>query len=95
MNEPEFKVGDTVHYRGAVDHPVDGIPATVREVWVGMFDPISFSGEPDDRIFYALRASRDPRNPRTRNVIADCTGRCIVESALYVPPSRESILDHP
>ena len=85
---PEFKVGDTVHYCGAADHPVAGIPATVRDLWVGMFGPMAFSGEPDDRIFYALRASRDPSNPRTRNVIVDCTGRSIVESVLYVPPTN-------
>jgi hypothetical protein len=86
MPEPEFKVGDTVHYRGAVDHPADGIPAIVRDVWVGIHNGCHLDGTPDDRIFYALRASCDRNNPHTRNVVADCTGRSIVESSLYAPP---------
>lgn len=86
--QPEFKVGDTVHYRGAADHPIEGIPTIVREISFGMHNGCHLDGTPDDRIFYALRASRDPSNPRTRNVIADCTGRSIVESVLYIPPTN-------
>lgn len=95
-DNPEFQVGDIVHYRGSHDHPVAGYPVKVREIYVGRFAVrevfVNGAYEPDDRIFYSLRGDRDYSTHATRtataNVIVESTGRCIIESSLYIPPSE-------
>jgi hypothetical protein len=91
MSVPEFAAGDTVHYRGAIDHPEKGYPVQVREIFRGMFGSgAHLNGEPDNRVFYSLRG-HGCRNPERRTghwaVITYATGRSILESNLYQPPA--------
>jgi hypothetical protein len=95
-NTPEFTVGSTVHYRGALDHPEDGY--SVRVIWVRqgiLGDGRQLNGDPDDRIFYSLRG-HGYRTPERRtghwSVVTTCTGRCILESNLYEPPNPADFL---
>jgi hypothetical protein len=92
LPETELKVGDTVHWRACVDHPIEGYPCQVRKVERGMFGPTCLDGTPDTRIFYDLVGSgyRNPVRKRGQwNVITSCTGRSILESSLYIIPTPE------
>ncbi len=79
MTNPEFKIGDTVHFRAYIYHPKEGIEAKIKEIQCGSGGGGKnlLTGDPDDRIFYRL----------TGEVETLTLGHSIIESRYYKNPT--------
>lgn len=79
MTKPEFKIGDTVHFRAYRYHPKEGLKAKVKEIQRGSSGggKCWLNGDPDDRIFYRL----------TGEVETLTSGKSIIESRNYKKPT--------
>lgn len=84
MNDVEFEPGDEVTYKPyaiPIKSGIDSIQVGSRGDGFNMF------GEPDDRIFYKLKANYIGHSGTIT------TGTCIVESKHYLPSNWSVVLD--
>ena len=79
MTKPEFKIGDTVHFRAYRHQPKEGFKAKIKGIQHGSGGggKCWLNGKPDGRIFYGL----------TGEVETLTLSNSIIESRNYKKPT--------